>query len=100
MTLPAGLSVEADLNLDKAEAIQVTPALIALDELGNPGIKWVDDKDTVHFTAVDIVKTEETGIWLSGIPANARVITRGQGFVREGDIVAVEQESSALVAGE
>ncbi|WP_252179986.1 efflux RND transporter periplasmic adaptor subunit [Endozoicomonas sp. 4G] len=97
METPAGLSVEAELELEQVEAIKVSPALLSLDETGNPGIKWVDNKDQVHFTAVDIVKSEASGIWLTGIPASARLITRGQGFVREGDRVMVEPAQALAV---
>lgn len=100
MEIPAGLSVEAELQLEQVQAIKVSPALLSLDETGNPGIKWVDEQDQVHFTAVDIVKSEASGIWLGGIPANARLITRGQGFVREGDRVMVELEQALAAAGD
>ncbi len=100
METPAGLSVEAELQLEQVEAIKASPALLSLDETGNPGIKWVDEQDQVHFTAVDIVKSEASGIWLGGIPASARLITRGQGFVREGDRVMVELEQALAAKGD
>ncbi|WP_079254015.1 efflux RND transporter periplasmic adaptor subunit [Endozoicomonas arenosclerae] len=100
MNTPAGLSVEAELELSQVEAIKVSPALLSLDENGNPGIKWVDGGDQVHFTPVDIVKSEASGIWLTGIPASARLITRGHGFVREGDRVIVEPGQNIAVAGD
>ncbi|MGY0219402.1 efflux RND transporter periplasmic adaptor subunit [Endozoicomonadaceae bacterium StTr2] len=98
MALPAGLSVEADLLKEEISAIEVSPAILALSEVGEPGIKWVDDNDVVHFSPVDIVKSTSNSIWLSGIPEQARVITRGHGFVRVGDKVTVV--SNDLVAAE
>lgn len=97
METPAGLSVEAELKLEQVEAIKVSPALLSLDETGNPGIKWVDERDQVNFTAVDIVKSEASGIWLTGIPVSARLITRGHGFVREGDRVIVDPVQTLAV---
>ena len=65
-----------------------------------PGIKWVDEQDKVHFTAVDIVKSEASGLWLTGIPSSARLITRGHGFVREGEQVIVEPGQALAVTGD
>ena len=98
MSIPAGLSVEADLLMEKVKAIEVTPALMALSDKGEPGLKWVDAQNRVQFSPVDIVKSASNSLWLTGIPPEARIITRGQGFVRTGDQVNVE--NNELVAGE
>ncbi len=100
MKLPAGLSVEATLMMDQIPAIEISSAFLALNNEGMPGIKWVDPTSHVQFTPVDIVKTESNKIWVSGIPEDARVITRGQGFVNVGDSVQVNQSESSLLAGE
>ncbi len=100
METPAGLSVEAELKLGQVQAIKVSPALLSLNETGKPGIKWVDEQDKVHFTAVDIVKSEASGLWLTGIPSSARLITRGHGFVREGEQVIVEPGQALAVTGD
>lgn len=92
--LLAGLSGEIDIALAKTEAIKVSPALLALDEQGNIGIKTVASNQVV-FTPINVVKTESDGIWLSGLGSQADVITLGQGFVREGDTVeAIFAESN------
>ena len=98
MIMPAGLSVEADLVLDQVQAFLVSPAMLSLDEAGNPGIKWVDQNSRVQFTRVDVVKTEQLGIWLAGLPKHARVIVRGHGFVREGDLVQADLITPTLVS--
>ena len=89
MSIPAGLSVEADLYRNTVAAIEVSPALLTLSDQGEPGLKWVDHNNRVQFSAVDIVKSTSNRLWLSGIPEGARIITRGQGFVRTGDEVEV-----------
>ena len=100
MKLPAGLSVEADLVMGQVRAVELSPALLSLNESGIPGIKWVDRNNIVQFTPAEIVKTGSNSFWLSGIPTNARIITRGQGFVKEGSRVAVAASDANLVAGE
>lgn len=89
MTISAGLSVKADLLMDQVQALSVSPALLTLNEAGKPGVKWVSPDNQVQFTAVDVVKSESDRLWITGIPDGARIITRGQGFVRSGDQVEV-----------
>jgi len=84
--LVAGLSSEISIPLQKLPAIKVSPALLALDEQGNIGIKSVDNS-VVIFTPIDIIKSESDGIWLTGLGEQADIIVLGQGFVREGDAV-------------
>ncbi|WP_371187122.1 efflux RND transporter periplasmic adaptor subunit [Thalassotalea maritima] len=86
----AGISAEVNIPMATVSAIKVSPALLALDEQGNLGIKSVID-NTVVFDKVQIVKSDDDGIWLSGLGRQPRIITLGQGFVRAGDQVeAVE----------
>ncbi|WP_274051041.1 efflux RND transporter periplasmic adaptor subunit [Thalassomonas haliotis] len=82
----AGVSSEVSIAMKKLPAVKVSPALLALDEAGNVGIKSVVD-DIVVFTPINIVKSESDGIWLSGLGEQADIITLGQGFVRAGDKV-------------
>nr|WP_228550752.1 efflux RND transporter periplasmic adaptor subunit [Endozoicomonas sp. OPT23] len=100
MAKPAGMSVEAELMLETVTAIKISPALISLSEVGEPGIKWIDSSRHVGFSPIDIVRTEADGLWVTGIPDQARLITRGQGFVREGDLVTVSVDAiPELVSG-
>ena len=84
--LLAGLSSELTINLAKMSAIKISPALLALDEKGNIGVKSVKDK-IVQFTPIEIIKSESDGIWLTGLGEQADIIVLGQGFVRAGDTV-------------
>ncbi|WNC68162.1 efflux RND transporter periplasmic adaptor subunit [Thalassotalea nanhaiensis] len=89
----AGISSEVELPLAMVSAIKVSPALLALDEKGNIGVKSVVDNKVV-FTQINIVKSDESGVWLRGLGEKEQIITLGQGFVRPGDTVnpiSVEQ---------
>ncbi len=104
--LLAGLSSELTIALDALEAIKLSPALLALDEQGNIGVKTVEN-EVVKFTPIDIVKSEPDGIWLTGLGKQSNIITLGQGFVRAGDSVeaiyshnsAASEHSEALAVG-
>ena len=84
--LLAGLSSELSIALEQIQAIKISPALLALDEQGNIGIKSVSES-VVKFTPINIIKSESDGIWLTGLGEQANVIVLGQGFVRAGDKV-------------
>ncbi len=82
----AGLSSELTIDLAKMSAIKISPALLALDEQGNIGVKSVKNS-IVHFTPIQIIKSENDGVWLTGLGEKADIIVLGQGFVRAGDKV-------------
>jgi len=84
--LLAGLSSELTIDLAQMSAIKISPALLALDEKGNIGVKSVKDA-IVQFTPIEIIKSESDGIWLTGLGEKADIIVLGQGFVRAGDTV-------------
>ena len=54
--------------------------------MGNIGVKTVNNKKVV-FTPINVVKSENDGLWLTGLGQQADIITLGQGFVRAGDEV-------------
>lgn len=88
--IPAGVSAEVQLNLREQLAIKVTPAMLALDESGNLGVKTLNE-DQVDFVPIQLVKAEQDGVWLTGLGEQVRIITTGQGFVRDGDkVIAIE----------
>ncbi|MCG6231106.1 efflux RND transporter periplasmic adaptor subunit [Vibrio furnissii] len=89
--MPAGVSAEVELALATQPAVKVTPAMLALDAEGNLGVKTLV-ADTVHFVPIQLVKAEQDGVWLTGLGDQVKIITRGQGFVRDGDrVIAVQQ---------
>ena len=97
--LPAGVSAEVSLNLESQQAIKVTPAMLALDEAGNLGVKTLiqsGDDQMVKFVPIQLVKAEQDGVWLAGLGEQVDIITVGQGFVRDGDnVIATEQTTAA-----
>ncbi|EGU35136.1 hypothetical protein VII00023_21667 [Vibrio ichthyoenteri ATCC 700023] len=96
--IPAGVSTEVELNLKDQLAVKVTPAMLALDKVGNLGIKTLVEQDKVKFVPIQLVKAEQDGVWLTGLGEQVKIITTGQGFVRDGDqVMAVEQSAQATV---
>ncbi|MDC5704126.1 efflux RND transporter periplasmic adaptor subunit [Vibrio europaeus] len=90
--VPAGISTEVTLNLQDQLAIKVTPAMLALDDDGNLGVKTLV-ADRIKFVPINLVKAEQDGVWLTGLGESVDIVTTGQGFVRDGDqVIAVEQQ--------
>ncbi|MEM9601299.1 MAG: efflux RND transporter periplasmic adaptor subunit [Pseudomonadota bacterium] len=93
--MPAGMTAEVTVPLGTIAAYKLSPALLTLSAGGEILVAGVSDQDTVELYTVEIVRAESDGLWLSGIPENARVITLGQGFVHEGDPVEAIDEADA-----
>lgn len=87
--LRAGVSARLRIATEEVLAHRVPASLLALDDGGVLGIKAVDGDDRVSFHPARIVRAENDRLWLAGLPETLRVITVGQGFVREGDPVRV-----------
>lgn len=86
-SIPAGISAEVELALEETRAIKVTPAMLALDERGNLGVKVLENKESIKFVPIQLVKAQQDGVWLSGLGDSVDIVTIGQGFVRDGDTV-------------
>lgn len=83
----AGVSADIHMPAGDIMAHHMTPALLTLDAEGNIGVKTVDENNRVRFYPVEIVESNNAGVWVTGLPDHARVITIGQGFVTPGDTV-------------
>lgn len=97
--MPAGLSARVILPTGTARGHFISPAILSLGSSGELGIKTVDADNRVAFSLVSIVRAQTDGIWVTGLPDNADIITVGQGFVQAGDLVSPQIEGAALQAG-
>lgn len=97
--MPAGLSARIVLPTGIARGHFVSPAILSLGTSGELGIKTVDADNRVAFSLVSIVRAQTDGIWITGLPDTASIITVGQGFVQAGDLVNPQVAESALQAG-
>ena len=90
---PAGISATVEIPTDEVMAHKVSPAVIGLDDAGRVGVSTVDDDDRVAFHPVELVRTAPDGVWVTGLPERARIITVGQGFVSPGERVRPQAEA-------
>lgn len=100
--LPAGVTAEIELPTGTVLAHRVSPAVLTLNDAGDLGIKIVNGEGRVEFHPANVARSTADGIWLTGLPDPARIITIGQGFVAPGRVVRVDEATSdtALAAQE
>lgn len=91
--ISAGMTAEIALPLSRVAAHHVSPAVLTLAENGEIGVKTVDAENRVAFHAVNIVDTDNQGIWITGLPEEVSLITVGQEYVSTGEAVRAVQES-------
>jgi multidrug efflux system membrane fusion protein len=82
-----GVTAEVVMPAGQMLAHLVSPAILTLNDSGAVGVKVVDDEDRVQFLPIKIVDDTSEGMWISGLPERARLITVGQEFVRDGQHV-------------
>lgn len=85
--IPAGISARVVIPTGTTEAHFVQASTVSLSPEGILGVKTVAEDDTVTFHPIEIARAEIDGIWVTGLPGTARIITVGQGFVRAGEAV-------------
>lgn len=85
--LHAGASAEISIETGSKLAHFVAPSVFSLGQDGQVGIKSVDESGKVVFYPVELVRKDLTGVWVTGLPQALSLITLGQGFVQEGDLV-------------
>ncbi len=83
-------------------AHRVSPALLTLGPKGEIGLKLVDEFNRVEFFPVELAVSRLDGVWVTGLPETARIITVGQGYVAPGQVVeaVATQPDTALAESE
>lgn len=82
-----GITAEIHIAAATVEAHRISPAILALDERGQLGVRIVDQSKRVRFVHVKIIGDGPEGVWVTGLPRTVTIITVGQDFVSEGQQV-------------
>lgn len=88
-----GLTAEIRVPAGTVSAHLVSPSVLTLDDAGRIGAKTVDERGVVAFHPVSLVSDGPEGVWITGLPDPATIITIGQEFVRAGDKVRAVPET-------
>ena len=87
MTLVDGMTATVRLPAQEVMAHRVPPAALTLNDAGAVGIKYVDADGRVVFAEASTSAATADSVWLTGLPDSVDIITIGQEFVSEGQIV-------------
>lgn len=93
LALVSGLSTVLEIPTGESEGHFLSPSLLILHDDGRLGVMAVNESDQAAFHAVELIRSEGNGVWVSGLPAQARLITFGQGFIQHGEKVIPVDES-------
>jgi len=96
--LRIGGTAELRIPAEQVLAHRISPSLLTLDDAGNVGVKIVNDDGLVEFVKADVALSTSDGIWLTGLPQDATIITVGQGYVANGTLVDAVPENDAKTA--
>lgn len=96
--LRAGGTAELLIPAQLVHAHRISPSLLTLDDAGNVGLKIINGEGEVEFIVADVALSTSDGIWVTGLPDTATIITVGQGFVTDGSLVNAVPESDVETA--
>ncbi|NNE57832.1 MAG: efflux RND transporter periplasmic adaptor subunit [Hellea sp.] len=84
MILKAGVTATVNLTGEPVNAQLVPGQILALDENGTVGVKYLDRGDIVRFAITETIDDTDDGIWVRGLPDSVRIIIKGQDYVAIG----------------
>ncbi len=93
-----GVTADIRVQSTPVPAVRVSPAILSLDDAGRIGVKLVENS-RVRFVPVALIGDDKDGVWIAGLPAEAVIITIGQEYVKDGDLVDAVPEAS-VTAGD
>lgn len=98
-SIRSGLTVNIKVGLNTVQAHRVSPSLLTLNDAGDMGLRILDKANRVIFNPVAIVEDGPDGLWITGLPDSANLITVGHEYVTVGervDPVYIDQSSAQL----
>ena len=89
-----GVSAEIFIKGTEEPAHKISPAILSLNDQGKLGVRTVTDNNRVEFKEINILEDTSSGMWVSGLSEEARIITLGQEYVFQGQTVNVKETFS------
>ena len=93
LELVSGLSAVLEIPTGEASGHYLPPSLLTLHDDGRLGVMAVDESDKAMFFPLTLIRSQEGGVWVSGLPDKARLVTFGQGFIQSGEKVIPVDET-------
>jgi multidrug efflux system membrane fusion protein len=93
-TIRDGVSAEIYIKGKEEPAHKISPAILSLNDQGKLGVRTVTSDNRVEFKEINILEDTNSGMWVSGLGEDARIITLGQEYVFQGQTVNVQETFS------
>ena len=93
-TIRDGVSAEIYIKGKEEPAHKISPAILSLNDQGKLGVRTVTFDNRVEFKEINILEDTNSGMWVSGLGEDARIITLGQEYVFQGQTVNVKETFS------
>jgi len=93
-TIRDGVSAEIYIKGKEEPAHKISPAILSLNDQGKLGVRTVTVDNRVEFKEINILEDTNSGMWVSGLGEEARIITLGQEYVFQGQTVNVKETFS------
>lgn len=93
-TIRDGVSAEIYIKGKQEAAHKISPAILSLNDQGKLGVRTVTSDNRVEFKEINILEDTNSGMWVSGLGEEARIITLGQEYVFQGQTVKVKETFS------
>jgi multidrug efflux system membrane fusion protein len=97
--IPAGMTAEIMIKSEPVRAVRLPRSVVTLDVAGNLGLRILNADGTVGFVPIDLVDDSPSGLVLSGVPEDARIIVAGQDLVSDGEAVNAVAADNSLITG-
>lgn len=91
--ISAGLSASVSVEFGLELAHKVPTSIITAGTRGNIAVRTVGADNKVTMWNVEIIREDPDGIWVTGLPRQATIITVGQDFVAPDERVVVQFEN-------
>lgn len=90
-----GITAEAHIQVGSERAHLLPQSVLTLDSDGVLGVRTIEEGNIVAFHPIEILRDTRDGVWLTGLPDTAEVITLGQEYVQSGQTVRVTRGDEA-----
>ena len=88
-----GVTADFKIFAEVRSAHRVPRVALVLNDAGDIGVRTLDPENTVEFLPVRLIGETASGVWVSGLEGDVRLIVRGQGFVSAGQKVGAVSAS-------
>lgn len=94
----SGFSAEVKIDAGVGPAHLAPVSALVLDAQGRQGLRYLVAGNRVAFAPVVVLEETPQGVWVAGLTGQTRIITVGQSYVSEGQVVRLQEPAPARPA--